>query len=308
MLRNQQQTSDNSNTDQVKRYRTARELVPFTWSEVTVEANGIRQHYYRTGGAKPALVLLHGYMEGALAWLRLARLLEKDYDLIMVDARGHGQSGRITTGFTPELLTEDAAGVITVLNLRSPRVLGFSQGAATAVRLAAAHPDLVHAVVAAGWPEPTSQAPISSPGYHAWLDAYTAWLKELKTQTHEERMVSALAHLPPRAPLLPEEEYVPWVQNCAALDLDMVEMGDKLWAQQSQDTAESNQALLKVKCPVLILKSAFFPKPGAPQSVEQEASEQPNVKTLRFVNTGHLIHHEQVDEFMRVVSDFFASH
>ncbi len=196
-MRNQKQTSHDSNAEHVKRYRTLRELVPATWSEGAVEANGIRHHYYRTGGSKPALVLLHGFMEGALAWLHVAHVLEKEFDLIMVDARGHGQSGRIGSGFTPKLLAEDAAGVIRALNLRAPRVLGFSQGAATAVRLAAWQPELVRSAVAAGWSEPTSHAPVTSPGYRAWLDAYTAWLRDLKTQSHEERMVSALAHLPP---------------------------------------------------------------------------------------------------------------
>ncbi len=306
MTNQQHQASDNSNGDQVRRYRRAKDLVPPTWSEGTVEANGIRHHYYRTGGSRPALVLLHGYMEGALAWLRVARVLEKEYDVIMVDARGHGDSARIATGFTPKLLTEDAAGVIRALNLRDSRVLGFSQGAATAVRLAAAHPDLVRSVVAAGWPESTGQAAVSSPGYRAWLDAYTAWLRDLKTQTHEERMVSALTQLPPGAPLLPEEEYVPWVENCAALDLDLVQMGDKLWAQQSSDMVELNQALLRVECPGLIIKSSFFPKPGAPQYTEEEASDRPNIKIIRFVNAGHLIHREQFDQFIRLVSAFLA--
>jgi pimeloyl-ACP methyl ester carboxylesterase len=33
-------------------------------------------------------VLLHGIMESSLSWLRTARALEADYDLILVDARG----------------------------------------------------------------------------------------------------------------------------------------------------------------------------------------------------------------------------
>src|SRR2546430_2340541 len=96
--------------EQVKSYRKIEALIPAHWSEDFVEANGIHQHYYRTGGEKPQLVLLHGFEEAAICWLRVAKALEHDYDIIMIDARGHGLSDRATSGFTPELLTEDAAG------------------------------------------------------------------------------------------------------------------------------------------------------------------------------------------------------
>ncbi len=49
----------------VKSYRAIEELVPAQWSEGDIYANGIRQHYYRTGGDKPALLLLHGFNEYA---------------------------------------------------------------------------------------------------------------------------------------------------------------------------------------------------------------------------------------------------
>lgn len=48
----------------VKHYRTIEELLPSHWSESFVSANGLRHHYYRTGGEKPQLVLLHGFQTG----------------------------------------------------------------------------------------------------------------------------------------------------------------------------------------------------------------------------------------------------
>src|SRR5256885_10764780 len=110
----------------VKSYRTLADLIPSHWSEGFVEANGIRHHYYRTGGEKPQLVLLHGFQESGICWLRTAKVLERDYDIIMPDARGHGLTDRITpTGFSPELLADDAVGIIQTLKLDRPHVLGF---------------------------------------------------------------------------------------------------------------------------------------------------------------------------------------
>jgi len=49
-----------------------------------------------------------------------------------------------------------------------------------------------------------SQAPqpqnfVNSPGYQAWYQSFVDYLKALKTQTHEERMVSSLRMLPSEA-------------------------------------------------------------------------------------------------------------
>ncbi len=108
----------------VKSYRPIEELMPAHWSEGDIFANGIRQHYYRTGGEKTALLLLHGFNEYGLTWLRVARELEQDYDVIMLDARGHGRSDGIASGFSNTLLVEDVVGVIRELKLDRPRVIG----------------------------------------------------------------------------------------------------------------------------------------------------------------------------------------
>src|SRR5437016_10047925 len=135
----------------VKNYRHIEELIPERWSEGDVFANGIQLHYYRTGGDKPVLLLLHGFNEYGLTWLRTAKELEQDYDIIMVDARGHGRSDGIASGFSSSLLVEDAAGVIRALNLDRPRIIGLSQGGSTVLRLAVTYPELVHSFIFEEW-------------------------------------------------------------------------------------------------------------------------------------------------------------
>jgi hypothetical protein len=53
------------------------------WFSGDVDANGVRIHYYRTGGEKPPLVLSHGATDSGRCWTRVARDLESDYDVIM---------------------------------------------------------------------------------------------------------------------------------------------------------------------------------------------------------------------------------
>src|SRR6185369_16836539 len=113
-----------------------------SWQSATVQANGLRLHYTRTGGDKPPLVLAHGFSDAGLCWTPVARALEGDYDVIMVDARGHGQSQAAAQDYSDVDLGDDLAGVIMALGLRRPAVLGHSMGAATALALAGAHPEV----------------------------------------------------------------------------------------------------------------------------------------------------------------------
>ena len=85
------------------------------WQEGDIETNGIRLHYTRTGGDKPALVMAHGVTDSGLCWAPVAQALAADYDVIMVDARAHGLSQETEGGFDPATQAEDLAGLITGL-------------------------------------------------------------------------------------------------------------------------------------------------------------------------------------------------
>jgi pimeloyl-ACP methyl ester carboxylesterase len=112
----------------------------------------------------------------------------------------------------------------------------------------------------------------------------------------------------PGAPLLPEDEYVAWVENAARLDLDLVRLGGSLWAGLGERAQQMQQALDRLTCPVFVMRSSMFPAPGAPKSVEEVVSDRPNVRIVRFVNTGHVIYQEQFEPFVTLVRDFLKAH
>src|SRR5258706_13126924 len=60
--------------------RAARRTPMAHWQSGDVEANGLRLHYTRTGGAKPPVVLAHGFSDDGLCWTPLAEALAPDYD------------------------------------------------------------------------------------------------------------------------------------------------------------------------------------------------------------------------------------
>jgi pimeloyl-ACP methyl ester carboxylesterase len=294
----------------VKTYRPIEELIPAHWSERDVVANDIRQHYYRTGGEKPPLLLLHGFNEYGLTWLRVAKELELDYDIIMLDARGHGRSDGITSGFSNSLLVEDVVSVIQALELGRPRIIGLSQGGTTVLRLAATYPQLVHSFIFEGWGDQNQSASFTnSEGYLAWYSSWLAWLEQLRTLSHQERMISALPQLLPTmgGSIWPEEEYVPMVEAYALFDLTLARNSMNLWS--SQDSDNPSELLKRVTCPALIMKHAWaFPAPGAQPVVHAEPSEQANITVMYFENTGHLIRRVAFEQYLTLVREFLRTH
>jgi N-formylmaleamate deformylase len=117
------------------------------WTTGICKANGIDMHYLRTGGDKPPVVLLHGLMTSGACWTPLARALQKDYDVIMPDARGHGYSGVPDQGYRYDNLAADVMSLIDVLGLDAPVVLGHSMGGMTAAVVASQTPKRLRGLI-----------------------------------------------------------------------------------------------------------------------------------------------------------------
>jgi pimeloyl-ACP methyl ester carboxylesterase len=106
------------------------------WTTAVCKANGIDIHYLRTGGPKPPLVLLHGLTGSGACWSPLARALEAEFDVVMPDARGHGNSSTPLNGYRYEDHARDVVGLIQGLGLTAPVLLGHSMGGMTAAVVA----------------------------------------------------------------------------------------------------------------------------------------------------------------------------
>lgn len=126
------------------------------WNTAVCKTNGINIHYTRTGGDKPTLVLLHGLTANGACWTSVAHFLEKEYDIIMPDARGHGESSKPGHGYRYEDLANDVIGLINALRLPPTVLLGHSMGGMTAALVARLCPKLLRGLVLA---DPTFLSP-----------------------------------------------------------------------------------------------------------------------------------------------------
>ncbi len=141
--------------------------------------DGNTVHYIRTGGEKPSVVLAHGLSANGLCWTRTSEALEGDFELVMIDARNHGQSSTATGDATA--MDGDIVAVTIALGLERPAVVGHSIGAHTAAELAIAHPALVSRLVLeeAPWNAETTSDDETSErrdGARAWVAAMNSWV------------------------------------------------------------------------------------------------------------------------------------
>ncbi len=106
------------------------------WINGICTVNGINIHYLRTGGNKPPVVLLHGLMASGNCWTNVASELEQDFDVIMPDCRGHGDSSATEEGYTYDILAFDILCFMDELGLVKPVLVGHSMGGMIATVLA----------------------------------------------------------------------------------------------------------------------------------------------------------------------------
>jgi N-formylmaleamate deformylase len=106
------------------------------WADGTLETNGIRIHFVRTGGSAQPVVLLHGLMHSGACWRPLARALDAEFDVVMPDARGHGGSSAPEFGYSYDELADDVLGLVHALQLSRPVFIGHSMGGLTAAVIA----------------------------------------------------------------------------------------------------------------------------------------------------------------------------
>jgi 3-oxoadipate enol-lactonase len=97
---------------------------------------------YDRAGDGPPLLLIMGMSGTKHHWGEpLLEELRRDFDTIVYDHRDAGDSTRTGQPFTIADLAEDAAGLLTALEVDSAHVMGISMGGMIAQELVLTHPD-----------------------------------------------------------------------------------------------------------------------------------------------------------------------
>ena len=103
--------------------------------------------WYAAYGAGQPVILLHGGLGHSGNWgYQVPALVKAGYRAIVIDSRGHGRSTRDARPFSYELMATDVAAVMDRLQVEKAGLVGWSDGACTALVLAAQAPSRVAGV------------------------------------------------------------------------------------------------------------------------------------------------------------------
>jgi pimeloyl-ACP methyl ester carboxylesterase len=108
--------------------------------------DGARIWYSSHGSGRP-VVLLHGGLGHSGNWgYQVPALLHAGYRVVLIDSRGQGRSTRDRRPFSYELMASDVLAVLDAVHLERAALVGWSDGACTALVLARQAPERVSGV------------------------------------------------------------------------------------------------------------------------------------------------------------------
>jgi pimeloyl-ACP methyl ester carboxylesterase len=310
--------------------------IPDGWADGFVYANGIRIHYYHATPAtgKPVIVMVHGVTDNGLCWTTLTWKLQDQYDIYMLDTRGHGLSDSFTPSDNKDTLIQDVVEFVRVMKFEKPILMGHSMGGATVIRVGAEYPDLARAIVVLdagisgrGGRGPGAPAGPGGPRSNAAPSSASAATTGATPSTAPTRQASSgnLSFAMNAAP-----EALAAQNNYKFEDLvakgrrdnpkwDMVDI--QYWAlskkqyhgayssetfrevmQGSMRTADS---LAKITVPMIILKADASPEQR--QAQLEAAKVMQKGKLVHIDGAGHNLHHDQLQRTVEVLTEFLAT-
>jgi len=98
---------------------------------------------YECRGQGVPLVLIHGYPLDHTIWNPVVSLLENNFDLILPDLRGFGESGTTPTPYLLADMAADIAALLVFLKIKKAVIAGHSMGGYVALAFARYHPSFV---------------------------------------------------------------------------------------------------------------------------------------------------------------------
>ena len=257
------------------------------WTQGTVQIAGGHLGYHRTGGGGAQLVLVHGLTDNGLCWSRVAAVLADEFDIIMLDARGHGTSSRQTEDARHDP-AQDLAEAITGLGLKSPILIGHSVGAWAAAAYAGRHPEAVSKLIL----EDPPLLPVAEPfEVLARQERFRQQITHLQSLSDAELAAWGRA----LSPTWHEDEFPEWMLGKRQVDFAAMPNFSEPW--QSIFASLSSPTLLIYGD---VTKGGLI----TPEIAAEAVRINPQINAVQIEAAGHNIRRENFQGFLAAVRAF----
>lgn len=255
----------------------------------SVRVSGGHIAWHSTGGNGTALVLSHGLGDNGLCWARFVALLPPALDVVMLDARGHGQSSRFRAdaAFDP---ARDIAEAMDGLGIAAAVIMGHSVGALASAQFAAAYPERTLALIL----EDPPLLPLPSPEDIAMRRTqFAAQVREL--QALDDAAIETVGRA--QSPGWHDDEFPAWVMGKRLVDPDARFGLDRPW----------QEIFAAIRAPTLVLcgESARGSMVGD-EAARELATLDPRLRLQRIAQAGHNVRRENLAGFAAAANAFLA--
>lgn len=262
---------------------------------LSFDSAGTKIHYEVIGSGEP-VVLIHGFaVSGKTNWGMggVFEKLSRDYQVILMDARGHGRSEKPHDTAEYGLnMVDDVVRLLDHLKIERAHIAGYSMGGLITFKLATLHPDRLKSacVCAAAWLRPDQpEAPDFIAAVSQSLEAGNGPLPLLKRLNPSQDPVT--------------QARVNSTNSVLKLMNDSKALSAAIRSFPSLAIAEED--LLSCKVPIQFLIGTKDP---APTSVEQLKKVAPqNFKIVEIKNGDH-VSTIAADAFYENLTEFFKQH
>ncbi|MBT8198382.1 MAG: alpha/beta hydrolase [Acidimicrobiia bacterium] len=255
---------------------------------------GQREFMVRRSGIEggPPLVLIHGWLfDSESMFYSLVPHLTDQFDVIMIDHRGHGKTDRMGDRYDIEDAADDLAAVIATLDVGPVTVFGYSMGGLIAQSLALRHPGLVERMVLAA----TSAHPVPSAriGFRVILNV----LRAIDRLSPTEGSWVGRFILRQRGSLDPEHDRFMWEMLQHRDQESFHEAGCAIWRFDSRDWVR------RLKAPSLVVIPTHDEVMPSPLQY-QLASLRPE-RVVELAGVGHESIVTRPAEYAKAISAFW---
>ncbi len=243
---------------------------------------------------RPTLVFLHGYMDGAIGWDRVARNFIADYDIVIPDSRGHGKSVDAPQNYNYDLYLEDLSKIFAEIDISKAILIGHSMGAVGASLFAIKYPELVSKIVIE---DPAFKASLLNKFFIRGLQFLLIFKKVRKSPRPDWiyrvliRIYNFRWH---------ENDMVPLIQALREYDLHSSSKSVRLLP-----TAPNITTIFPlIACPVLLITSSWGISPK--RKIRKIIKQFPLIQWEHIRKGAHSIRRDQYSQYMASVHQFLA--
>jgi pimeloyl-ACP methyl ester carboxylesterase len=276
----------------------------------------LRLHYVDWGNpTRPPLLMLHGGRDHCRNWDWAAAALRDDWHIIAPDLRGHGDSQWSTDGsYTIAGYIYDLAQLIHQQRLAPVTIVAHSLGGQIALRYAGIYPDTVARLVAIEGLGP-SPARLKAGSAKTIVERMDEWVAEqrglaARLPRRYASIEDAFRRMQGENPHLTAEQARHLTVNGANQNEDgtyswKFDNYVRAWPPYDMQGRDIQLLWSRITCPTLLLYGKES-QAGDPAD-DGRARHFRNVRVAGIDRAGHWLHHDRLDDFLRILRDFLAA-